>query len=327
MHNHFTFNIKKTCFNENYTPSNDTRLTTNFANLARGKHRRDNLHNVFQMINNRFNSLAHWDNPHANRYSIDLEIISIEMNINIDGKHDVFPLIEMLNISIFDRNTNSIISGISGNSFSSYVRDYDFSVRLLNHNKNGAEFQVPEHYGDLHGHLFKSVIYSDEYKAIFKKNPIICLSVSSNKIYYKTKNYHPILGAEYEQKEFSLTDQYFKKMGMKVRYFMPPNANAPLAFYFIDDLLSDYSNLELISTISTMESFQKIYRPEIYNANSPAKERYQPSLEHQDYSLTRIVYDREERSHLAIKQGKFTEERFIKPYQDTLWKWFTKCPV
>lgn len=92
-------------------------------------------------------------------------------------------------------------------------------------------------------------------------------------------------------------------MGLKVRYFMPPHSVAPLAFYFTGDLLSDYTNLELISTISTMETFQKIYRPEIYNANSVAGKSYQPSLKHQDYSLTRIVYDREERSRLAIEQG------------------------
>jgi hypothetical protein len=86
-------------------------------------------------------------------------------------------------------------------------------------------------------------------------------------------------------------------------------------------LLADYTNLELISTISTMESFQKIYRPEIYNANSTAGKSYQPSLKQQDYSLTRIVYDREERGRLAIEQGKFVEEQFIKPYQDVLEQW------
>src|SRR5690606_19329950 len=96
---------------------------------------------------------------------------------------------------------------------------------------------------------------------------------------------------------------------------------APLAFYFFGDLLSDYSNLELISTISTMETFQKIYRPEIYNANSSPGKFYQPNLKNQDYSLTQIVYDREERSRLAIEQGKFTEENFIKPYQAVLEKW------
>ncbi len=79
---------------------------------------------------------------------------------------------------------------------------------------------------------------------------------------------------------------------------MPPNSVAPVAFYFHGDLLNDYTNLELIGTISSMETFQKIYRPEIYNANSVAGQHYQPSLKNQNYSLTQIVYDREERSQL-----------------------------
>jgi hypothetical protein len=112
----------------------------------------------------------------------------------------------------------------------------------------------------------------------FNKPPVICLSVSSSRTYLRTENQHPVLGFEYQQDEYSLTDEYFKKMGLKVRYFMPPNSVAPLAFYFAGDLLADYTNLELISTISTMDTFQKIYRPEIYNANSAAGKAYQPSL-------------------------------------------------
>ena len=119
----------------------------------------------------------------------------------------------------------------------------------------------------------------------------------------------------------SPTDAYFAKMGMKVRCFMPRDSVAPFAFYHIGDLLGDYTNIELISTISAMETFQKIYRPEIYNANSVAAEHYRPSLEHQDYSLTRIVYDREERGRLAVEQGRFAQERFIKPYGPLLEQW------
>ncbi len=52
-----------------------------------------------------------------------------------------------------------------------------------------------------------------------------------------------------------------------------------------------------------------------------AHKAYQPSLKHQDYSLTRIVYDRDERSRLAIEQGKFAEANFVKPYQATLEQW------
>ncbi|GAB7196151.1 hypothetical protein OS11_24240 [Dickeya oryzae] len=66
---------------------------------------------------------------------------------------------------------------------------------------------------------------------------------------------------------------------------------------------------------------KKIYRPEIYNANSAAGQYYQPDLNNQDHSLTKIVYDREERSQLAIKQGKFAEEHFIKPYKHLLDQW------
>ncbi|MBX9848943.1 MAG: DUF1852 domain-containing protein, partial [Rhodocyclaceae bacterium] len=68
-------------------------------------------------------------------------------------------------------------------------------------------------------------------------------------------------------------------------------------------------------------TFQRIYRPEIYNANSAAGTIYKPSLKYQDYSLTQVTYDREERSQLAIKQGKFAEEHFIKPYQHVLEQW------
>jgi len=83
----------------------------------------------------------------------------------------------------------------------------------------------------------------------------------------------------------------------------------------------------LIGTISTMETFQKIYRPEIYNANAAAGNIYQPSLKNQDYSSTQIVYDREERSQLAVKQGKFAEEHFIKPYKNVLEQWAASCAL
>lgn len=315
------FNIKRIRFDEDYHPSDKTRLTTNFANLARGKSRQENLRNVLRMIDNRFNDLARWDNPMGDRYSVELEIVSIELDLAFVGKSESFPLIEVLYTTIVDKNDNTRIEGLAGNSFSSYVRDYDFSVLLPKYNKDKTEFSVPHNYGNLHGNLFKSAVNSIAYKKNFRKRPVICLSVSTNRTYHRTENQHPVLGVEYQQHEFSLTDQYFAKMGMKVRYFMPANSMAPLAFYFSGDLLSDYSTLELVSTISTMESFQKIYRPEIYNANAAAASCYQPSLKHRDYSNTRIIYDREERNQLAVAQGKYTEESFIKPHHDILEQW------
>lgn len=320
-HHDFTFRLKSQLFDEHYHPSDNTRITTNFANLARGENRRENLRNALRMVDNRFNALAFWDNPEGNRYSVELEIISVEMNIDAEGNKNTFPLIEILKANIFDQMTGERIDGIVGNNFSSYVRDYDFSVVLPAYNKDRATFSIPADFGDLHGKLFKSFLNSDAYKESFRKPPVICLSASSSKTYHRTGNFHPILGAEYQQNELSLTDLYFQKMGLHVRFFMPPNSVAPFAFYFVGDLLRDYTNLELISTISTMESFQKIYRPEIYNANSIAGVCYQPSLKHEDYSLTRIDYDRDERSRLAVEQGKFAEKHFMTPYKTVLEQW------
>lgn len=321
MTNDIAFTIKRIGFDENYRPSNNTRITTNFANLARGERRRENLRNTLDMINNRFNALVHWDNPEGRRYSVELDIVSVSMAVGADGQGQPFQIIEILNPRFVDTQTGRRIEGIVGNNFSSYVRDYDFSVRLLEHNKHQPSFSIPEDFGMLHGNLFKSFVNSSVYQAHFDKLPVICLSVSDNKVYHRTDNRHPVLGVEYQPNESSLTEQYFKKMGLQVRYFMPANSAAPLAFYFSGDLLNDYTNLELAGTISTMESFQKIYRPEIYNANAAAGNVYQPDLKNPDHSLTQIVYDREERSQLAAEQGKFAEEHFIKPYQAMLEQW------
>jgi len=321
MNDEFSFSIKHIRFDEHYQPSASTRLTTNFANLARGDQRQENLRNTLQMINRRFNALAHWDNPLGTRYSVELDIVSAELTLGNTQNDVPIPLIEVLNTTIVDYEKGCHIEGVTGNSFSSYVRDYDFSIRLHEHHHGEARSTVPEGFGDLHGKLFQHFIHSPAYTSNFSKPPIICISVSSNKTYRGTDTYHPVLGTEYIQDDYSLTDAYFHKMGLSVRYFMPPGSRAPLAFYHEGDLLNDYSPLELISTISTMDTFQKIYRPEIYNANSSAPRIFKPSLNLTDYSLTRVIYDRDERDRLGIEQGKFVDEHFMTPYRHVLDKW------
>jgi hypothetical protein len=316
MTSDFTFTINTLRFDEDYAPADSTRLTTNFANLARGEHRRQNLRNALGMIGNRFNDLARWDNPQGNRYSVELDIVTVTMDV--PGAVTAFPAIEILKTVIVDHKTGTRTDGIVGNNFSSYVRDYDFSVLLREHNRGRAGFSVPNDFGDLHGRIFQAFVASDTYRANFAMSPVICLSVSESKTYRRSANEHPILGVEYEPHESSLTEQYFRKMGMQVRFFMPPRSVAPLAFYFFGDLLNDYTNLELISTLAVMEAFQRIYRPEIYNANSTAGHCFRPSLTHRDYSLTRVVYDREERAQLAIQQGEFARDYFITPYRKVL---------
>lgn len=203
MSQDFTFSIKSISFDENYQPSDSTRITTNFANLARGTSRQENLRNTLRMIDRRFNSLAHWDNPKGDRYAVELDIISVEMHIGAEGGSDVFPLIEILKTNIVDRTNNERIEGITGNNFSSYVRDYDFSVLLSEHNNNKSTFSTPDNFGELHGKLFKHFVNSSTYKAHFSKPPVICISASSSKTYHRTENQHPILGVEYQQNELS----------------------------------------------------------------------------------------------------------------------------
>ncbi len=321
MADDLTFSISTTTFDEDYTPSENSRITTNFANLARGEHRQQNLRNALTMINKRFNSLANWDNPDGDRYEVELEIVSANVAFTADADAEKFPLLEVLNTYVLDRFAGTRTQGIVGNNFSSYVRDYDFSVVLPRATEAAGTFTVPTDFGDLHGKLFQSFLDSVAYAERFTKSPVICISVSTTKTYRRTANVHPILGVEYQQDDYSLTDEYFAKMGLRVRYFMPQGSVAPLAFYFRGDLLNDYTNLELISTISTMETFQKIYRPEIYNANSVAPVVYRPSLTAEDYSSTHVGYDREERTQLATKQGKYTEEHFIKPHANALQQW------
>ena len=50
MANALAFRITTTSFDDDYAPSHSSRATTNFANLARGEHRQQNLRNALNMI-------------------------------------------------------------------------------------------------------------------------------------------------------------------------------------------------------------------------------------------------------------------------------------
>ncbi|OZC57641.1 hypothetical protein CH289_03250 [Rhodococcus sp. RS1C4] len=317
MTNDCAFSIDTTRFDEDYTPSTSSRSTTNFANLARGEGRRQNLRNAVTMMNTRVNELVHWDNPRGDRYRLDLDIVSVDLHLASAGDGSAFPVIEVLDVDIVDIETGSRTEGIVGNNFSSYIRDYDFSVRLPGHRATG----IPSDFGDLHGQVFQRFVESDEYRERFSQPPVICISVSTSMTYRRLSNHHPILGVEYVADEQSLTHRYFEKMGLRARYFMPRGSAAPLAFYHRGDLLNDYSLLALAGTIATMETFQKIYRPEIYNSNTAAAHVYRPSLDNGNYSLPQVSYDRVERTGLATTQGKFTEVNLIEPYGAVLERW------
>jgi len=309
----YSFALEAIPFDESYRPCEQTRLTTNFANLARGPRREQNLHDVRAMIDNRFNMLAHEDNPQGDRYAVSLEIITATLQADIEGLDRDFPLIEMLQPAILDRATGQVTRGIMGNSLSSYVRDHDFTVVLPQHRKAHPESPAPDDFGILHGNLFKAFVQSDAWRSRSAQPPVICLSVSSSGTYRSSATRHPVLGQEYHPDASSQTDLYFERMGLRPRHFMPTGGVAPLTFYAGGDLDRDFGQLELIATTAIMESFQKIYRPEIYNANSAAPAVFRPSLQNPDHSLTRIIYDREERNHLALTQARLAESRFLAP--------------
>ncbi|WIB13449.1 putative oxygenase MesX [Curtobacterium sp. MCPF17_052] len=327
MANDLTFSITRTRFDEDYSPSDSSRLTTNFANLARGEHRQQNLRTALDMIDRRCNDLAASAGSAGSagdRYRVELDIVSATALFVDQGSSGEFPLLEMLDVTIVDQHTGERHQGILGNNFSSYLRDYDFAVLLPSLDKSAG---IPSDFGELHGQLFQRFLESDAFRSQFDAEPVVCISVSTSQTYRQTEYVHPVLGAEYDHEHSSLTDDYFGRMGMQVRYFMPAGGKAPLAFYTRGDLVNDYSDLQLIGTISTMETFQKIYRPEIYNANTAAPSTYRPSLAHTDYSVPSVSYDREERSRLAITQGRYTEEHLVTPHRALLERWATRAAV
>ena len=319
MRNDCTFSISTTRFGEDYTPSTNSRRTTNFANLARGEDGRQNLRNAVTMMNTRINEVVHWDNPRGDRYALELDIISVDLQLVSVGADAAFPVIEILDVGIVDTTTGTRTEGIVGNNFSSYIRDHDFVVQLPKHRATG----IPNDFGDVHGQVFQRFVDSPEYRERFSQPPVICISVSTSSTYRRLTNHHPVLGFEYGAEDTSITDQYFGKMGLGVRYFMPKGSVAPLAFYHCGDLLNDYSVLALAGTIATMETFQKIYRPEIYNANTAASEVYQPSLDNENYSLPQVSYDRVERNRLATTQAEFADVNLMQPYGSVLKRWAT----
>ncbi|PCN48685.1 hypothetical protein Csp2054_06230 [Curtobacterium sp. 'Ferrero'] len=317
MTNDPSFSITRTRFDEDYSPADSSRLTTNFANLARGEQRQQNLRNALGMIDGRLNELAGADG----RYRVALDIVSVSLGFSDGGADAEFPLLEMLDVTIVDQHTGERHQGILGNNFSSYLRDYDFSV-LLPASTSG----VPSDFGRLHGALFQRFLSSSAFHDEFDAEPVVCISVSTSQTYRHTGYVHPVLGAEYAHEHSSLTDDYFGRMGMEVRYFQPVGSTAPLAFYSRGDVTSDYSELQLIGTIATMETFQKIYRPEIYAANTPAGSVYKPTLDHSDFTPVPVTYDRAERSRLGVTQGRWTEEHLVIPHGDLLAR-FAADPV
>lgn len=114
MTSELEFSITTTRFDEHYSPSASSRSTTNFANLARGDKREQNLRNTLAMIESRFNGLGREGNPEQDRYGVELEIVSADLHFTAGDNRVEFPLIEILYVTILDRVTGARIDGIAG---------------------------------------------------------------------------------------------------------------------------------------------------------------------------------------------------------------------
>ncbi len=95
----------------------------------------------------------------------------------------------MLKSTITDHQTNERIEGMIGNNFLLMSAYYYFSVVLPAFGCKVNE--KPESFGDLHV-SFISIGHSAVFQTEFQKQPVICLSVSTTKTYYRTTNVHPV---------------------------------------------------------------------------------------------------------------------------------------
>jgi hypothetical protein len=304
------FNLRKIPYNVDYKPDKLTRITTNYANLARGHSRKDNIKFTFELINTTLNKILTPQSFTNLNYKIDLFINQVIVRFHPNDEW--FPLVEMLGANVIDNSNLRSYPCCCGFNLSSYLRDFDFNVILPKIKSALASQEEIENFGVLHGKLFQ-LQFKDFYRYGVLDLPVfIAISVANGKVYQRIDNVHDILGVEYiEQGEASFTSKYFAKMGMHVRYFMPKQCQAPLAIYHYPGTLVHADQYSLAALIATMDTFQRICRPEIYNTIERAGEIFNPSLTNQEYTKLALWYDRIEGKTLALNQALLAEQEFI----------------
>lgn len=314
----FKLRLKHTDFNEDYVPLPQTRATTNYSNLARNSHRKTNLRTLFTLINQRLNELIPLCGCAPGKYQIGLRIVSVEASFGNQPYVDL-PLTEMLEASVTNQTTGETIEGALGMNFSSYIRDYDFNVVFPSIRAGNATLAQQDEFGLLHGLLYQLQFKDFWCDGVIERETITAISVSTRKRYQRQSTPHPILGHPYsELPPPSPTTHYFNKMGLDSVYYMPTGSTAPFAIYLKDGDIHRFTPVELASLVAVMDTFQRIYRPEIYNRHKPAGEKFQPSLCNTHYQPLNLIYDRDERNVLALAQAKRIEKVFLLPFAPQL---------
>ena len=303
-----------TPFDAAYAPADLTRLTTNFANLAKDPQGRSGrINSTLASINKRFR-LALGEPEEAQHYQLAIDILSI--SIRLEGSPgEWFPMTETLSCRIHDRRLDRWLPGPTGCSYSSYVRDHDFNSLLPKIRAGEATMEEAASFGDLHGLLYRLQFRQVHPAGVLDEPLLIAISVASGRTYRRCGTTHPVLGHQYlpEHGE-STTSHYFAKMGLVVSYFMPPGSRAPLAFYHEPDDLLGRSRTDLAAIIGVMDTFESIYRPQIYCTWTPAGVTFQPDLANLNHDPPVAFYDRLERdTKLGLQQADLVSNAFLLP--------------
>lgn len=317
----FRFTLKKTPYDESYIMNEGTRATTNFANFARNPdYNRERIKTFLNLVNTDLNMYLLSND--SNRYEIKLSILSIFIHFDMNKSDEGILLTEVISAMVLDHQTNQILRGPTGLSFSSYLRDYDFRIVLPQKLKHNGELPDWSSFGQLHGLLSRLQFGAH---GLVTDPLVVAISIAQDHIYRATRNTHHILGREYSSDSFSLTDQYFAKMGLFAYFFKPLNLPAPLAIYSSQTLTNE-DDIFLAALISVMANFQRIYRPEIYLSRIDFSDNYgepsQASLINQDHDQPVLAYDRDERENLSEIQAQSIAETLIKPYNSILSEYF-----
>ena len=310
------FTVESVPYDVDYIPGGDSRATTNFANFARDPAtRRSNIATFLASVKSDLNGLLD-DDPNSGRFEVALEIVSVTARVTTRPEAAPIPLSEVMRATVLDTRSGETFDGPTGMNFSSYLRDYDFRVvlpELLARNASQRDF---DGFGRLHGVLTRMQFGAG---GAIPETLTVAISISQNRPYRAMTFCHPVLGREYCTQEPSVTDGYFRQMGLVARYFRPAGLPAPLAIY-ADGSLCRRSDAFLAALVAVMANFQRIYRPEIYLSREAFSElpgqASRASLSNLNYELPAIGYDRQEREVLADHQAREIEARLLRPHAD-----------
>lgn len=303
--------ILRTPFDHNYIPAEDTRLTTNFANIAKESvGRPERLARMLDLMGSRAGKLL----GEAGRYSITIEIIRVKIRF-ADISTCWFPMAEMLATRLHDLIHGRIMPGLIGCNYSSFVRDYDFNTLLPRISRAEASPKERRTFGDLHGLLFKLPFRHHHSGGVLDGPAIVAISVGNGRTYRRSGQQHPILGVRYElEGDESITSRYFARMGLTPSYWMAPGSQAPLAIYHEPGDLEQRDPHEIAALVAVMDTFEGIYRPEIYRSCVPAGALYRADLDNTDHCPPMWKYDRTERDKvLGKKQAEIVWREFLSP--------------